>query len=647
MGLPRRIVLMLVVALWGDLTGCGRTAELTLTLDRPRDPDPFFGVAQLQLVAIADGERVDLGRWRWDRGPIGLDQAIAPTFERLGILGLDAQGRVVASGVSAAIDVVRDPPDGPVPIYFSEVGVLSRTDVDLGPRTGGFSAALSDAVVFGGGLDADGCARRELVELSSRLVPIVRTELDLGRVDPRRSGGGVAPALLTEGATADGCSPPVQATDVWLLGGEPLSVRSVAWPSAFPLGAAVTAVAGEAFVLGGGRGLTTARTEVWLLDPGANPPRVSTIGQLDRPRDQAAAVPLTLDRVLFIGGRATTSTRTMLDDAAAFDTSSGRAVQTSKLFDQGRSGLAAVKLASGAIVVAGGDTAGGPSSFLGAVSVEPDGSGQVSMARSWGELAQPGPGRLLDLQDGSLLFVPDDSTSDLTWIGTLPRAVRVIPRPHPDRGPLIGDVLHPGLAILAAEDGTVWTFNSGAGGVFTKTAPQIAPDDAFTTGLVPSDPAAATFEEGSLIVEGPGEFSLDVLPEELVVLSPHSVTDFELTVTYRNLTEISRPSIVYGFADGDYDHLILEASPRVVRSPLRRGGGRVECEPLFRPELAAVGPHQIRLRRSGGGRRLALDLGADGTEELICNTPIPRSGAIALGVVSGRVAFDGVRLRAR
>lgn len=309
--------------------------------------------------------------------------------------------------------------------------------------------------------------------------------------------------------------------------------------------------------------------------------------------------------------------------------------------------MAGARVASGGLVFAGGATASGVSDFVAAAAVDPDASGAVGPAEPLGELASPGVGRLLDLRDGSLLFVPEDPDQDLTWIRLLPRAVRVVARPV-GGGRLAGDVLQPGLAVLFGEEGGVFTFHSGPAGTLSRAAPAIEmPAEVAASGLVPSQPSRVSFDAGGVIVEGPELFSLDALPEQLLVVAPVDVTDFELTVSYRVLEARARPSIVYGLSEGDYDHLLLEPSPRVVRSPLRRGGGRVECDPVSLPDLAAVGPHRVRVRRSGGGRRLALDLGADGTEELSCITPIPRSGAIALGVVNGRVAFDGVRLRIR
>ena len=645
MGVPRfgHLFALLMCA-----TACGRTAELELELERPLDPDPFFAVERLRLVALADGERIDLGTWRWDRGPVRLDRAIAPSFERLVVIGIDADDVPVASGISPALDVVREPPGGPVPVYFSAIGRPSRLDRDLGPRSGGFAAALSGGVLFGGGLDAAGCARTDVQALSAGLEVQERSRLAAARIGARASGDAVGPVMVTGGFTGSGCGGLSPASDMVFIRASDDAPQTSDWiDGPFPSGAAVMDLGDAGFVVAGGRGEQTARTDVHLVDADASPVRISTIGQLDRPRAGASAARLSTNRVLFAGGQAATSTRTLIADASAFDLSSGRTVAVSPVFDRGRASMARARVASGTLVFAGGVTDDGASRFVGAAPVDPDASGAVGAAESLGELAGGGTGRLLDLEDGSLLFVPDDPDQDLTWIRLLPPTVRPVPRPATSAA-LVGDVMRPGLAVLFAADGSVFTFHSGPGGALSRAAPAIErPGELAASGLTPSQPSRAAFDGDSLVVEGPDLFSLEALPEQLVVVAPGDVTDFELTLSYRVLDDRARPSIVYGLAEGDYDHLLLEPSPRVVRSPLRRGGGRVECDPVRLPELAAVGPHRVRVRRSGGGRRVTLDLGADGTEELSCDTPIPRSGAIALGVVNGRVAFDGVRLRIR
>lgn len=651
MGVPRR-ELLLAAAMF--VAGCGRTSELTLQLERPLAPDPFFDVDRLQLFALVDGERVDLGRWRWDRGPVTLDRAITPSFERLVVVGLDANDAPVASGVSPVLDVVRDPPEGPVRVYFSAMGQLSQADFDLGPRVDGFAAARSDGVVFGGGVDAAGCARTDVVFLDARLEPSHLADLDAPRVGAAAISRSEGPIMLfgglTSTATDTRCGDLVASDDVAFISDDGEEAQTAWTNGEYPREAAVVALDDGSFIIAGGRGDQIARTAVHLVDVGSSPPqttRISTVGQMDRPRATAAALRLSNNRVAFAGGRATTSTRTLIADVSTFDLNSGRTVAVSTVFPEGRGRLASARLSSGALVFAGGTTPGGDAGAIDVVPVDPDATGALGAAERWGELAAPGTGRLLDLLDGSLLFVPDDPDADLTWVRLVPRAVRPIPRPSRG-GAFVGEVAAPGLAVFLDERGGVFTFNAGAAGALARTASGIdAPAPHAASGLIPSQPTRVELEDGALRVDGPDFFSLDALPEQLVVVNPADVTDFELTLSYRVLEERARASIVYGLADGDYDHLLLETSPRVVRSPLRRGGGRVECDPVSLPQLAAVGPHRLRVRRSGGGRRLALDLGADGTEELNCDTPVPRSGAIALGVVNGRVAFDSVRLRIR
>jgi len=451
------------------------------------------------------------------------------------------------------------------------------------------------------------------------------------------------------GLIGSGCGALVPASSVLLIEPGQRASRDTSWPDGrYPSGAAATALSSGGFLVAGGEGEVTARTDVQLVDVNSNPARISLVGQLDRPRAHASALAISSRRVLFAGGQSATSTRTLLRGASAFDSSTGRTVASSEVFADGRADMAHARLASGALVFAGGRSATGASAHVVSVAVDPDGSGAVEAAEPIGELARAGTGRLLDLRDGSLLFVPDDPRHDLTWIGTLPREARAVERPEDSVGRLLGDVISPGLAVLHGDDGSLWTFHSGTRGVANRVAPSIeAPPVAGASGLVPSDPSSVRFEDGAIVVEGPEFFGLDLLPEQLVLLTPASITDFELTVDYRTLAPQSRPSIAYGVSDGEYDHLVLQSSPQVVRSPLRRGTGRAACDPISLPELSELGPHRVRVARSRGGRRLTLDVGVDGREELRCEIPVPRAGGIALGVASGRVAFDRVGLRVR
>ncbi|NJK88913.1 MAG: hypothetical protein HC923_05570 [Myxococcales bacterium] len=300
-------------------------------------------------------------------------------------------------------------------------------------------------------------------------------------------------------------------------------------------------------------------------------------------------------------------------------------------------------------MLAGGETATGSSLTVFMASFDPDGSGAIRTAEPILSPIPGGDGELLDLEDGSYLFIPRDETASLQWFGLLPRFLAVIERPPTARdGVLRGIVMKPGTAVLSSDGGELFAFHSGPNGLSNQVSPAFASrESGLPSGLVPSNSLASSLADGVLTIRGPELFGLDFLPEERVMITQRDVMDFELVLSFALLEPEARPSVLFGASDGDFDQLILDTAPRVTRSPVRRSGARIACEPVSLPALSASGPHRVRVRRSGEGRRLALDLGADGTEELRCETPVPRSGTIALGVVNGRVAFWDPILRFR
>lgn len=638
MAVPRISLIALVAG--GAMLACSRSVDLRLELQRPLDPDPFFGVADLQVSAIAEGEQVDLGRWPWDQGPVSV-ATLAPTFDRLIVVGLDSDDRVVASGISPELDVVRDPPAGPIPIYFSSVGRLALVGEGIGPRREGYAVRVGDRVVFGGGVGIDGCPRKDLIEVGIVDAPAPRGVVRDARIGARGVSLVDGSAAVLGGRTGEACGGFVDADLIAVYAPDRPLPHEEPWVGDYPPGAAVAALPGANVVVGGGTTETVARTEVQLADPSIRPARVDPVGNLDRPRGASAAAPIAGNRAAFVGGRATTATTARLQDVSVFDFSSGRAVAVTTVFDDGRSDLAVAAIASGALIVAGGVGQDGPIDFISGLSLDPDLSGAFRPADPLGAAAAPGPGELLDLMDGSLLFVPSTPDQDLTWIRLLPQALQTVPRPPAEVGALVGATLAPGLAYLEGEDGSVWSFHSGPSGVLARTAPGIRePSEGLPSGLIPQRPGAASFDQGRLVVEGPRGFALDPVPGELVTFLVGSVVDFDLTVTYRREDGAARPSLVFGLASGDYDHYVLQTAPQVVRSPLRRGGSRIVCQPVLLPELGEAGPIEVRIRRSAGGTRVTLDLGADGSEEQLCETPAPRAGGVAFGVVNGTVSFE-------
>ena len=114
-----------------------------------------------------------------------------------------------------------------------------------------------------------------------------------------------------------------------------------------------------------------------------------------------------------------------------------------------------------------------------------------------------GEGALLDLDDGSLLFLPKSSSAALAWIDLLPGGSTSLALPGGLTGTLAGARGVPGAAVLRAEDGTYAMFNAGSSAVFgvagvsEMLTPPAAPRRP-TTGIIPLQPNAWTLAGGEL-----------------------------------------------------------------------------------------------------------------------------------------------------
>ncbi|MCB9650549.1 MAG: hypothetical protein H6730_28755 [Deltaproteobacteria bacterium] len=156
--LGRRGVGALFLALLA--AGCTRTLDLEVALTSPESPDPFVGVSTVRLSGVLRTGPVVVGEGRWDQGPLPFPGTLDARIRRLVVEGLDADGALVASGVSPPLDLLTDPPEGRLEILFTRVGALSRVGDGGAPRDGAGLEALGlpdGRVLFAGGRRPDGC----------------------------------------------------------------------------------------------------------------------------------------------------------------------------------------------------------------------------------------------------------------------------------------------------------------------------------------------------------------------------------------------------------------------------------------------------------------------------------------------------------
>jgi hypothetical protein len=549
--------------------------------------------------------------------------------ERLVVEGLDREGEVISSGATAPLDLLRDPPEGALRISFSQIGVLSQLPLRGSVRNAGQVAIplLDGRVLFLGGRDENGC----MVESTEVASP---ASIEPG---PPLAGGRAGDfyadllpdgtVLVLGGVIHPDCNASQLAEDVAILdvAGGTSRIARVGGEVSRP-GAAVAAVSSALAIIGGGDGTPVPSSAVYRFSPTTL--ELNQIGSLESPRTQAGAAAISDQRVLFVGGRSSTSTASALDSATVFVPERG-----SPLTDQIR--LAAKVIAptvitarSGAVIAAGGDR-------VDAIVVRTERDFPLGDTSTVAKLSQPvGPARWAELGDGSLLLLP--RAGGLHWIRFLPsRAIPV------DAEPLAGAGAIEAIALLRSQDGTFFSFNpgtaaalgvSGAAGDLRAGPHELA--------IVPLRPSAwERTEEGlsGFRAAPPG----NLLPEEMAVLIDRPRGDFEVSFDL-SLDGLAKAALAFGMEDDRFDYVLLAGASFVDRAPGGMNRGKVACSAAETRSLAEPGFHRVRIERAGS--RVRLDLDADGIDELICDTARPEPGRVALAIVTGRATFRNLEL---
>lgn len=642
--LAAHLTLILGVGIPGLLTlgtpACTRNLEVEVHLLGPESPDPFVGVAEVQLWAQVSGRLLEVGAGRWDQGPIPFRGNFDPSLSRLVVFGRDPDGRIVASGASGPIDLIADPPQGPIPLYFTRVGVMSRTGARADPRQGLEAIGLADGrVLFFGGRGPDGCPvlQTEIIGVSGSAVG---PRLPQGRLGPPAGRLPSGAVVLLGGEVISGCGPAEPARDAILLDPARNTARTLSTGLEVPRGASVATLDDTLVIWAGGEGSPAFSTQVMGLDPRRGEAR--EVGRLDGPRADAAAVFLGAGRILLAGGLSQPG-GVPYSDASVFVTRRGSVLSERVRLGAGARAPAAVLSAAGGVLIAGGlDAAGEGLSTVRALTVGSETSvplGDSSVVTSL--TAAVGRARALVLGDGGLLLLPENGDPP-HWVQVLPLGSAVLTDVPP--GPLVGGLRADGLAVLRSPQGDLLTFNPGPAAILgpKARAGQLALDPGGAgeqgLGLIPLRPGA--WRSTTLGLQGDAGPSVSARhPTEWAVVGPGDHADFEMQVDLR-IAPGAQAALLFGFDGVEYDYVALEGSARVGRSPGRASSRPVSCAPVQSPGLLAPGAHTVGLVRRA--EAVQLDLDGDGQPELQCEVPRSPAGRVALGVVRGQVTFDRV-----
>ncbi len=609
-------------------TACTNKLALEIELVAPVRPDPFTDVATVRMRALVLGEVTVLGEDRWDQGPIELPLIVDPEVERFVVEGLSRDGRVLSSGASLPLDLFSEPPDGRVQILFTRIGELSSLSESTGARFGARAVELDDQVLIAGGTDENGR-------------PIETTELLSAtgvRAGPLLSGGRtgeLAALVLPDGRVAiaggDGGDRRLAVLDP-STGSTRFSEREI---GELRRGAAYAAVSDSLLIVAGGEGVGQSSNVLLRFNPKTLEP--STPGTLVDGRADSTAVVVSAGRVLMLGGTSSAAAASAKRDALVFDPARGAAALRS--IDLGGSWIAPIArvTAAGSAILAGGrDRDGAPLSRLNAVFAQPD------RAQAFGDtstvaalLAPVGEGELLDLEDGSLLLLPRNQADSIQYIELAPPSVRFVPALAEIAGPYLGGRTGDGTVRLRSPAGELLVFNPGVASVLGVFDPDLS--------IIPLRPAAWTYEGGA--IEGrllPGLPQGGLLPAELAVLGSTELLDFELTFSIQ-LSPLSQAAIAFSLSSGDYDHVSFLGNIALAGRFQRDTQVSLSCASAETPPLSDGRPHQIRIARRKTELRVEVD--GDDFDDLVCQTPAPRAGRIALGVIAGTAKYTDLKIR--
>lgn len=635
----RNGIVSILLGIMSGVGGCSERLGVEVVLRASMDPDPFTDVRRLRVSVDLDEGARTLGEFRWDQGPVRLPVIASPSVRRVVVEGISEAGRVVSFGATQSLDLLTSPPQAPIRIDFSRVGVLS-TWGDGAPdrRVGGRAVQIEDGRWLAvGGQGDDGCLRED-----TRLFGPRR---DQARVGPPLPGGrqGDFSALRLEtgevmvvgGRLSEACSPGV-ARLPWRL--NPLDGRSVRGVAVdWPPGAAVATLSETLILAAGGQGPVAAQDEVYGLDPRTFVDQL--VGRLSIPRAEATLVALDRRRALVLGGR--TQTATAVTDAAVFEPSRGATLDERILV--GGPVAAGLRTAAGSVLVLTPD--GRTRTEVKAVVVRQEGElpfGEVSFVTV---ATGTDTTSVVPLGDGSLLRL---GRRRIDWIQLLPRqSVSVAdaggPRPGPFdgplEGPLIGGVLGDGTALIVDPTGRQYTFNPGPAAILGwrgPGSPLLATEGpTLGRGLVPRRPDRWRLTRDGLEVNQPpdgGDLG------EWAVAVDRRWTDFALSVDLRAQPG-ARALVLWAAEPTRFSYVEVGANLRAGRF----GSRSLPCSAVPGPGRPDR-PWSARIQILREGRRVRVEQPAGPALE--CSDD-GRPGWLGVGVGLGTVSVRQVQVAGR
>lgn len=615
---------ILRMALLSSVWACTPSGELQLSLERPASPDPFFGVEALRVWARGPSGLSQLGGGRWDQGAFQLSGRAPSDTTRLIVEGLDAEGDVVASGVSEALDLLAAP--GPVTVYFSRVGALSTLEdaIDGGVLQLQLLARGADALLIGAPAEAGECGPTQVWRLGG-----VGARLQLGPALSEPRGPGVYPAFLPNGdALIFGGAAACGSEGTARLSPE-LALTET--PALDPLPQAALFVrSSEQLLLLGGEVGGRASDEAQVL-------LMSTLylthqGSLETPRAGARAISGSPDRVLLVGGAAAGVARS---DATVYRPSAGNTEGSWTPIGAPRIRPALHLNPAGGVWIAGGEDERGQGNArlqqLHFMDAPVRSSPLLSLT------ATIGAAGAVDLEDGGALFLPE-AAGPLLWVRPLPLAAASIEAPEA----LSGAPLSDGTVILVGASGQLYTFNPGTAWL-TGAGLTGAPLTGSSLNLIPRDPRAWSQTEEGLVGTSTAAELRSGWAEWLRV-GAEDWGDFLLEL---ELKPDGKAQLFLPFAQSVTGGYAIQLSSRSWVGYFDNSGTRgVDCETAETPTLSEL--DWVRLRLSRSGDLITLDVGADDSPELRCVLPAGvGSGGLGLGLSGGSVTVRQVSLRRR
>ena len=593
------------------LIGCSEPLELQVALRSAVNPDPFFRVRLVRVVAWDDGVSRILDSVRWDQGPRPLQLGLPLSSRRVWVEGIDDEGRILSAAMSPSLDLISEPVEA-LELAFAEIGALSVLPNKVEARQGWRAASLGEegVLLLGGAIGEQTPSSTLLIDRWGQLVP--GPPLPGGRV-----GASVASnegRVVVWGGRSEE-TPATESAGEWAVLSLAEGYRSA--PNPIPPGNSPILV--NLDDSDGPRLTVLNSATAAVAELNVEPPMGSTVGNLQEVLEGAAVA-------RFRTGQLIVASAT----AAVYDMRSLGTVGPRVPLASGRQRYAAARTTSAmSTVVVGGVDPKTSEPVPGVTTLRFPLDGTRTGTASIFAEAPVGAARLYDAGGGWLLAAPqaggpsysmrlfDPQVRALTEVRELYDLAS-----HPD-GTLRG----------VADDGSLLIFTPGPG-IF-------APQTATGAGLIPRTPEAWRPARGAIQGTAPNRPVQPPFPETWAVLGEQIFGDFELEMRVEPEPG-GRAAVLFDFSEDGYGLVSLGPTLRV-----RAGPGRltINC-----PPADGLGPAEdtvFRVRIEREGLELRVGIGAEDDFQLICSLsedPANEVGRLAVAVSRGTIRFRELRL---